>query len=935
MRSRANSLHAMHSHLRIHRALLRDASKQHATWMLGLALGLMIAPWFYTTAARALSMRTYVSGRGNDSNACTNAAPCLTLQGALAKTLAGGEIDALNSGNYGYVTINQAITIVGGSNVAGVLAPSSVTGITINAGSNDIINLHGLDIDGAGSGTNGIQFTSGAALNIQDSMIRGFANGIKFQPSGSSALSVGSTLVSNNITGIMFQSASASMGVLNDVQLVNNPTGLSVLGTGSTPVNVTVQNSLVTTSSTVGILSGGSSTVQVVNSTITNNSTGVQAQRASGVLNLTGSTVTGNATGWLAQNGGQVLNSTTNSISGNTTGDTAPPTSSAPAPTTIAKNIVTDFGATCNGVADDTPKFMSFNSWAKVQSLPITLTIPSGSVCNFASTPATFALGVKNLVVSGYGANFTTTLGSFYLGGYSIVQNNTTSALVATVAAGANSVTLLTPSQSSRFAVGQYVLLTGGDTQGYGFPPNPWVFEYVRVTGINAGTGVISLGAPLQYSYKSTWPSYYAGSGSANSDGGPATLYALDPSWDTVLEYRGMTFNTGGGIYAPGRSIKFTDVTFSGCGSGGGLAPTQSLNITLANVTMLCQIEIDKVLSSLDIEGGNFSQLLFQSSSGATLFTMNNATVTLLNGAPQKSVIGKSTIGTFIPGTLHFGRTTEISCTSCSIGAFKILGGGSIDSHVETNYAMSGGVITVPNSHGPVAWAVPSANAMFAVYNGYVSTEGVPFTVTDITQDTSNTYIHTSLTGGFPLLPTDSNTGLSIYGHPAPKFTCTDCTGGSDAVDLSQAPAGAPIWSYTNRTYTGNNLPLWAGQQLTYAGIFGSVVSVKINVTKPYTGTQSTLTLNALGPYGISSIAPDGSQISYNPTIDLRTAGERDIFPSSVTGAQSGDNISVPGAIWFSYGYSPTISADISGESSSVWPTVTIEITTQQGLINQ
>src|SRR5262245_37581093 len=53
----------------------------------------LCAPW----AAQAQSARTYVSGRGSDSNACTQSAPCLTLQGALAKTNAGGEIYALNS----------------------------------------------------------------------------------------------------------------------------------------------------------------------------------------------------------------------------------------------------------------------------------------------------------------------------------------------------------------------------------------------------------------------------------------------------------------------------------------------------------------------------------------------------------------------------------------------------------------------------------------------------------------------------------------------------------------------------------------------------------------------------------------------------------------------------------------------------------------------
>jgi hypothetical protein len=602
------------------------------------------------------------------------------------------------------------------------------------------------------------------------------------------------------------------------------------------------------------------------------------------------------------------------------------PTPAAESTTTLAKNIVTDFRAKCDGVANDAPAFMSFNSWARAQTLPIRLTIPPGSVCEFRSSPATFAFGVKNLVVSGYGAKFRTNLSSFFLGGFGVLETNRSSALVATVAAGATTVALLTPSQSSRFRVGQYVLLTGGDLQGYGYPPNPWVFEYALVTAINAATGAITLSAPLKYSYKSTWPSYNTGDKSHASLGGPATLYALDPSWDTVLEYQGLTISGSGQTYANGRSVKFTDVTFDGCTSSGGFSPTQNLSVTLTNVTMLCLMEVDKLVSNFDIRGGNFGQLLFQSSS-ITLFTMNNATVTILNGTPQKAVIANSAIETFVAGTLGYGVTNEISCNTCQIRAFKNPPGGVLDSKVDTQYTMSNGIITVPNSHGPVRWAVPGANAMFALYNGSLLTEGSPFQVLDITQDASNTYIKTSLTGRFPSLPTDPSHGLNIYAHPAPKFTCTNCTGSVDAIDISQAPAGLPIFSYTRRTYTGNlgtapNVTLW-----------GNLVKIIINVMTPYTGAQSALTLSPFGAYG-TQIISSGVATSYNPTINLKIAGERNIFQSSVSGAQSGDSISAPGPIWFESTMRPSLSADISAEPPSVWPSFTIQVTTDQGVAN-
>src|SRR5258708_5281870 len=73
----------------------RATRAQHAAAVLALAAALV--PCLATEPAQAQSARTYVSGRGSDANACTQAAPCLTLQGALNKTSAGGEIYALNS----------------------------------------------------------------------------------------------------------------------------------------------------------------------------------------------------------------------------------------------------------------------------------------------------------------------------------------------------------------------------------------------------------------------------------------------------------------------------------------------------------------------------------------------------------------------------------------------------------------------------------------------------------------------------------------------------------------------------------------------------------------------------------------------------------------------------------------------------------------------
>jgi hypothetical protein len=98
--------------------------------------------------AYAQNARSFVSGHGLDTNACTLAAPCRTLAHAFSLTNASGEIDVLDPAGYGSLTINKAISIVNdGVGTAGVIVPSGGVGITINAGPNDAVSLRGLSVE--------------------------------------------------------------------------------------------------------------------------------------------------------------------------------------------------------------------------------------------------------------------------------------------------------------------------------------------------------------------------------------------------------------------------------------------------------------------------------------------------------------------------------------------------------------------------------------------------------------------------------------------------------------------------------------------------------------------------------------------------------------------------------------------------------------------
>ena len=91
----------------------------------------------FASIAQAQASRTWVSGVGDDVNPCSRTAPCKTWAGAISKTAACGEIDALDPAGFGAVTITKSITLDGTGTMASILA-SLVTGITVNALSTDV-----------------------------------------------------------------------------------------------------------------------------------------------------------------------------------------------------------------------------------------------------------------------------------------------------------------------------------------------------------------------------------------------------------------------------------------------------------------------------------------------------------------------------------------------------------------------------------------------------------------------------------------------------------------------------------------------------------------------------------------------------------------------------------------------------------------------------
>ena len=102
-------------------------------------LGTILLPLLYAVPADAQASRTWVSGVGDDANPCSRTATCKTFAGAISKTAPGGEIDALDPGGFGAVTITKALTIDGGGGQVASVLVAGTNGIVVQVGANDAV----------------------------------------------------------------------------------------------------------------------------------------------------------------------------------------------------------------------------------------------------------------------------------------------------------------------------------------------------------------------------------------------------------------------------------------------------------------------------------------------------------------------------------------------------------------------------------------------------------------------------------------------------------------------------------------------------------------------------------------------------------------------------------------------------------------------------
>jgi hypothetical protein len=264
---------------------------------------LAIASQTFTLTQPALPPQTWVSGNGADTNACDRTTPCKTFAGAISKTAVGGEIDCLDPGEFGTLTITKAITINCGSGDGGFLGSvqvSGTNGFVVQAPSNATVTLRNIDFQGTGgSGVSGIQFLSGAYLHIEGVHIIGFSqNGLDVNNPAFSIMTVRNSVISDvGMAAVNVVYPSFGAASLDSVQISNATTGVhagtnskvmltraTIMGnqagtttgvsadTGGAAVNI--DSTLIAFCNTAVSATGGGS-VFLGNSTLNNNRTGV------------------------------------------------------------------------------------------------------------------------------------------------------------------------------------------------------------------------------------------------------------------------------------------------------------------------------------------------------------------------------------------------------------------------------------------------------------------------------------------------------------------------------------------------------------------------------------------------------------------------------------------------------------------------------------
>lgn len=310
--------------------LFRLSSKSVALAAIALPAAIFVSP---ASAGNAVS---YVSRSGNDTNACTENAPCRSFQEAYEMTDAGGTIHCQDTGNFGALNISKSITVscktaegfggtygafIDGAGIQVVLrglaaaggtdAASTAYGVAIfTAGSVIIEDCSFRDVKDVSYGY-GIWINTGTGTSevlIRNTTVSGSRGpGMLIKPGdgiGGGPFTGGTTVTVENSTF-----ANNNVGIRADTRLTSGR------------ISLTVTDSVLSGNTYQGLVAeGGTGKVDVFldDTTSSDNLThGIRAINATATIRLSNSNIINNGTGTNTLNGGQIYSYGDNKIIAN------------------------------------------------------------------------------------------------------------------------------------------------------------------------------------------------------------------------------------------------------------------------------------------------------------------------------------------------------------------------------------------------------------------------------------------------------------------------------------------------------------------------------------------------------------------------------------------------------------------------------------------
>ena len=273
-----------------------------------LGLGALAATVMLASHAQAQATRTWVSGVGDDANPCSRTAPCKTFAGAISKTADRGEINCLDPGGFGAVTITKNITIDCGGTFGSILA-AGTNGIIISNVNPAValdVTIRDISIDGAGTGLNGIRALLSGSLHVENVRIFNFTQkGLDIQPaqgvlfasvvnstihlnddasgggilvkpgaSASAKVSVIGSVLDRNLFGARVEDR-GSLAIADSSASGNKNNGLSAISV-SDPSQLNASNVLLANNGASGVgTSGGAAVIRLARSSLFGNTTGI------------------------------------------------------------------------------------------------------------------------------------------------------------------------------------------------------------------------------------------------------------------------------------------------------------------------------------------------------------------------------------------------------------------------------------------------------------------------------------------------------------------------------------------------------------------------------------------------------------------------------------------------------------------------------------